>query len=148
MTGSDAGAAPLSSSPQPSRPPKGPTAPLPSLEPRQSLLSKDSSLEDFGLWALGVREDVIPTGEAWQTPVPGRPVGRGQEGSVLPAPGPWPGWTWTDEPCHMLARHLKANKLAHATEASALGLPPPLPPQLMPVALHLWQSLRALSSLL
>ena len=45
--------------------PKGPTASLPSLlEPRQSLLSKDSSLEDFRLWAFGVGEDVIPMGEA------------------------------------------------------------------------------------
>lgn len=69
---------------------KGPTASLPSLlEPRQSLLSKDSSLEDFGLWAFGVGEDVIPMGEAWQTPVPGHPVGRGQEECVLLPPLAW-----------------------------------------------------------
>lgn len=90
--------------------PNRPIASLPfPLEPRQSLLSKDSSLEDSGLWAFGIGEDRIPMGEAWQTPVPGgRPVGRGQEGCVVLAPGPWPGWTWTDEPRHMPPRHLKA----------------------------------------
>lgn len=52
--------------------PNRPIASLPfPLEPRQSLLSKDSSLEDSGLWAFGIGEDRIPMGEAWQTPVPG-----------------------------------------------------------------------------
>lgn len=37
---------------------------------------------------------------------------------------------------------LEANELAHATEASALGLPPPLPPRLVPAAPRLRQSLR------
>lgn len=43
----------------------------------------------------------------------------------MEAPGPWPGWTWMEELCHMPSRHLEANLLAHAAGGKGLGLLPP-----------------------
>lgn len=44
--------------------PTGPVASFPSpLEPRQSLISRDSSLEDLGLWAFGMGEDTTKLGK-------------------------------------------------------------------------------------
>lgn len=120
MTGSDAcGAAPLLSPTFPS--PKGPVAFSPSpLEPRQSLVSRDSSLEDLGLWDFG---NGGRYGQAWPTPIPGESSGQGARSVCSAGPGPWPGWTWTEGPSQGLPHHLEAEELARATEGSAPGPP-------------------------
>lgn len=53
MTGSDAAGLLLSLRSPTLSPPKGPAALSPSPEPRQSFISRDSALEDLGLWDFG-----------------------------------------------------------------------------------------------
>lgn len=118
MTGSDAAGLLLSLRSPTLSPPKGPAALSPSPEPRQSFISRDSALEDLGLWDFGTGGGGGgDCSQAQQTPVPGRPVGRGREASI----GLAPGQASMEEPGHVLAHHLEANELAWATEGRTPG---------------------------
>lgn len=102
--------------------PTGPVTSFPSpLEPRQSLISRDSSLEDLGLWAFGMGEDTTKLGKLLSL---GVQWAGGKKGVQCWYQAPGLGGCGRREPYHVLPHPLEANMLAHATERSALGLPP------------------------
>lgn len=94
------------------------------------------SLEDLGLWAFGMGGDVTKLGKV---PSPGVQW-AGAEGWVALAPGPWPGWTWSEEPCTCCPPS-RGKPVSSCYGRKGLGLPPPAAPLAGAVALLLGPTL-------